>query len=67
MSVEMDALEAAVTKVKDIKGGVVTLLKGLADRVRATSGDAAKAATLATELDTMASDFAQAVVDNTVP
>jgi hypothetical protein len=67
MSAEIDALELAVTKVQTVKGSVVTLLQGLAARVRAIAGDAAKAGALATELDTMANDFAQAVVDNTVP
>lgn len=65
MSQEIDNLKASVHKMTDATDSATTLIKGLADRVRATAGDTQATADLANELDQKAGALAQAVLDNT--
>lgn len=67
MSVELDQLEQRVKAITTVIGSAVVLIQGLADRVRATAGDATKANALAAELDTDATDLGNAITANTTP
>lgn len=59
-------LQQEVAEDADVKSSAATLLRGLADRVRATAGDTAKANELADALDASSNDLAAAVAESTV-
>ena len=65
MSTEMDRLEQEVTEMTTVVQAGITLIQGLAQQIRDTAGDRVKATALADELDRRATEFAQAITDNT--
>jgi hypothetical protein len=67
MSVEMDALEAAVARNTTLDGSIIELLNGIAAQVLSTAGDRAKAVTLAAELNAKSDALAAAAAANTPP
>lgn len=65
MSVELDKLEAQVTRLKGIAESVKAAFVGLADQIHAVAGDKAKTDALADEVKLRADELTQAVFDNT--
>jgi hypothetical protein len=65
MSVEMDALQAAVTRNTTLDGSMIELLNGIAAQLLATAGDRAAALALAGELNAKSDALAAAVAANT--
>lgn len=65
MSVEMDALEAAVTRNTTLDGSIIELLNGIAAQLSATAGDRAKSLALAAELNAKSDALAAAAAANT--
>lgn len=65
MSAELDRLQESVTRVTTAAQAAVTLITGLAARIRELQGDPARLAQLADELDARADAMGQAVTENT--
>ncbi len=65
MSAAMDRLLASVRTLESAADSMDTLLKGLAQQIRDTAGDAAAAAALADEVDAKAAAIAADVAANT--
>jgi hypothetical protein len=65
MSVEMDAIEAQVTRMSTVVDSAVALINGIAARIDAVKEDPVKMAALADELRLDADDLAAAVAANT--
>lgn len=65
MSAELDRLKAQVARTKDVEQSAVSLITGLAARIREIQGDTAALAALADELDAQASALGTAVAENT--
>lgn len=63
---QLDPIEKAVKKIKDVAEGARTLVNSLADRLRAAAEDPAKVTALADELNATAESLAQAVAANTI-
>ena len=67
MSAEVDRLTQEVEENKTVVGSAVTLLSGLATRLREIQGDSVKVGELAAELDAKNRELSEAIVANTVP
>jgi hypothetical protein len=65
MSVEMDALQAAVTQNTSLDDSIIVLLNGLAAQVLDAAGDKAKATALAAELTAKSTALQAAITANT--
>lgn len=65
MSVEMDALQAAVTKNTSLDDSIITLLNGLSAQILDAAGDKAKATALAAELTAKSAALQAAITANT--
>lgn len=65
MALDLSAVEAEVSQNSDAVDSATTLLGTLADEIRATAGDPAKVAELASRLDANTARLAAAVVANT--
>lgn len=65
MSAELDRLKQQVARTKDVEQSAVSLITGLAARIREIQGDTAALAALADELDAQASALGTAVAENT--
>lgn len=65
MSVEMDSLQAAVTKNSTLDDSIILLLNGIAAQITDAAGDKAKALALAAELNAKSDALSAAITANT--
>lgn len=66
MSAELDRLTTEVTETKTAVDSAITLIVGLAERIRELQNDPAALTALADELDAKQAELAAAVSANTV-
>lgn len=65
MSIEMDALAAAVQQNTNLDDSIISLLNGIAAQLTATAGDKAQALALAAELNAKSEALSAAITANT--
>jgi hypothetical protein len=67
MSAELERLTAEVTETKTAIDSAITLITGLAERIRQLQNDPVALTALADELDAKQAELAAAVAANTLP